>query len=74
MALLLRSNMIDTQSAPQKNSRRRILRRLFLFLFSERLKPMAQEKSCWTMFPSRTNVIGRPVVLSYSSVGSIPKL
>ena len=32
------------------------------------------ENSFCTMFPLRTNVIGRPVLVSYSIVGSMPKL
>jgi hypothetical protein len=55
--------------APTQNSRRRKLRRLFLLSVTERY-----ENSCCTMLPSRTKVMGRPVVESYSSVGSIPKL
>ena len=37
--------------------------------------PMAcYEKSSRMIFPSRTNVIGRPVLLSNSIMGSIPRL
>ena len=64
----VRIELTSHDGSAQENSR--------LFGAAEEIsgRPVAQENSCWTMLPSRTRVIGRPVLVSYSIVGSMPKL